>query len=68
MSKRRLLGRGKVNYYHLMSQVVGQQFLFGKEEKAVFPMANASIGKVHGGEGIDVLHYVEPLSYFAGGS
>jgi len=36
MSKRRLLGRGKVNYYHMMSQIVRQGFIFGEQEKMFF--------------------------------
>ena len=61
MSKRRLLGRGKVNYYHLMSQVVGQQFLFGKEEKAFFQWLMRRLEKFMG---VRVLTYCIMSNHF----
>jgi REP element-mobilizing transposase RayT len=36
MSRKRLLGNRKVNYYHMMSQIVDQRFIFGEEEKSFF--------------------------------
>ena len=36
MSKKRLLGRGSINYYHMMSRVVDQRFIFGEKEKRFF--------------------------------
>jgi len=61
MSKRRLLGRGKINYYHLMSQVVGQQFLFEKEEKAFFQWLMRRLEKFLG---VRVLTYCIMSNHF----
>jgi len=36
MNTRRLLGRGERNYYHIMSRVIEQRFIFGNEEKQFF--------------------------------
>jgi len=61
MSKRRFLGRGKVNYYHLMSQVVRQQFIFGDEEKRYFQWLMRRLEKFMG---VRVLTYCIMSNHF----
>ena len=61
MSKRRFLGRAKVNYYHLMSQVVRQQFIFGEEEKLHFRWLMRRLEKFMG---VRVLTYCIMSNHF----
>jgi len=61
MSKKRLLGRGKVNYYHMMSQIVDQRFIFGEKEKRFFQILMRRLEKFMG---VRVLTYCVMSNHF----
>ena len=61
MSKKRLLGRGQINYYHIMSQIVDQRFIFGETEKVFFRVLMRRLEKFMG---IKVLTYCIMSNHF----
>ena len=61
MRRRRLLGRGKTNYYHLMSRVVDRRFIFEKEEKEFFRWLMRRLEKFMG---VRVLTYCIMSNHF----
>ena len=61
MSGKRLLGRGAINYYHMMSQVVEQRFIFGENEKRFFHWL---MRRLEGFMGVKVLTYCIMSNHF----
>ena len=61
MRPRRLIGRGRVNYYHLMSRVVDRRFIFEEEEKIFFRWLMRRLEKFMG---VRVLTYCIMSNHF----
>jgi len=61
MRRRRILGRNKTNYYHLMSRVVSGDFLLGDEEKVFF---RNTMRKLERFMGVKILTYCIMTNHF----
>ena len=61
MKKRRLLGRGSHNYYHIMSRVIEGRFIFEKEEKEFF---RSRMRKLEKFMGVRILTYCIMSNHF----
>ena len=61
MRKPRILGRGNMNYYHVMSRVVDKRHVFGEEEKEFFRIA---MRRLEAFSGVRVLAYCMMSNHF----